>query len=189
MTQLPLGGGTADLDLPIVMAREDAERIAARLLRRLHAERDGSTVYTGMATALTAEPGDVAVIDGVSGLWRVTRAEANEKAVAVAAARRGARSRCALAVELQRRAGCGAPIGPPAFFILDLPPLEGYESDLRPLAAVAASPFTPFDVSAGPGAVDALTVRATADEAAVVGVTLADLERPAPATASTTPTP
>jgi hypothetical protein len=174
MTQLPLGGGTADLDLPIVMAREDAERIAARLLRRLHAERDGATVYTGMATALMAEPGDVATIDGVTGLWRVSRAEANEKP-SLSLLRAEAPDPDAPSPSSFSAAEAAAPLGPPALFILDLPPLEGFESDLRPLAAVAASPFTPFDISVGPS-VDALTVRATADESAMVGVTLADLK-------------
>jgi hypothetical protein len=173
MTELPLGGGTADLDLPIVMGRDDAVRIAARLLRRLHAERDGATVYTGMDVALAAEPGDVASIDGVSGLWRVTRAEANEKP-SLSLLRVEAPDPDAPSPSSFSAAQAQAPIGPPALYILDLPPLEGYESDLRPLAAVAASPFTPFDVSAGPS-VDALTVRGTADEAAVVGVTLAAL--------------
>ena len=175
MTQLPPsgrmgGGGTADLDLPIVMGRADAVRIAARLLRRLHAERDAATVFTGLGTALAAEPGDMAAIDGVAGLWRVSRAEVNEKP-SLSLLRAEAGDSDAPSPPSFSAAAPAAPIGPPALFILDLPPLEGYESDLRPLAAVAASPFTPFDVSAGPST-DALTVRATADEAAVVGVTL-----------------
>ena len=173
MTQLPLGGGTADLDLPIVMGREDAERIAARLLRRLHAERDGSTVFTSLDVGLTAEPGDIASIDGVAGLWRVSRAEANEKP-SLSLLRVEAPDPDAPSPSSFSAAEAAAPIGPPAFYILDLPPLEGFESDLRPLAAVAASPFTPFDVSAGPSP-DTLTVRATADEAAVMGATLAAL--------------
>jgi len=173
MAEIPLGGGTSDLDLPIVMGREDAERIAARLLRRLHAERDAATVYTGMAAALSAEPGDVASIDGVAGLWRVTRAEAHETP-SLSLLRAEAADPGAPAPPSFTPAQAASPLGPPAFQILDLPPLEGFEGDMRPLAAVAASPWRPFDVSAGPGA-DAMTVRATADEAAVVGVTLAAL--------------
>jgi hypothetical protein len=173
MTELPLGGGMADLDLPIVMGRDDAERIAARLLRRLHAERDAATVYTGMAAALAAEPGDMATIDGVPGLWRVTRAEANETP-SLSLLRAEAPDPDAPSAPTLQAAPAAAPPGPPAVFLLDLPPLEGFESDMRPLAAVAASPWRAFDVSAGPS-VDALTVRATAEEAATVGVTLAPL--------------
>jgi hypothetical protein len=174
MTEIPLGGGTADLDLPIVMGREDAERIAARLLRRLHAERDAATVFTGMTAALAAEPGDVATIDGVTGLWRVTRAEANETP-SLSLLRAEAPDPDAPSPPSFSAAAAASPLGPPALFILDLPPLEGYESEMRPLAAVAASPWTPFDISAGPST-DALTVRATAEDAAVVGVTLADFK-------------
>jgi len=173
MAEIPLGGGTSDLDLPIVMGREDAERIAARRLRRLHAERDAVTVYTGMAAALAAEPGDVASLEGVPGLWRVVRAEANETP-SLSLLRAEAADPDAPAPPSFSPAAASAPLGPPAFQLLDLPPLEGFESDLRPLAAAAASPWRPFDLSAGPST-DALTVRATAQEAAVVGVTLADL--------------
>ncbi len=169
-----LGGGTSDLDLPMVMGRDDALRIAARTLRRLHAERDEITAYTGLATALAAEPGDLVTLGGVSGLWRVARAEAHETPN-LSLLRAEAADPDALAGSVFVAAAPAAPVqGPPALQLLDLPPLEGFESDLRPLAAVAASPWRAFDIAAGPGA-DALTVRGTAEAAAVVGATVAAL--------------
>ena len=174
MAEVPLGGGTSDLDLPIVMGRDDALVIAARMLRRLHAERDGATVLTGLASALRAEPGDLVSLDGAPGLWRVTRSQADETPsldlLRAEAPDPDAPAASSFAVPL-----LSAPQGPPALLLLDLPPLEGFESDLRPLAAVAASPFRRFDVSVGPST-DALTVRATASETAVVGQTLSDLK-------------
>ena len=56
--------------------------------------------------------------------------------------------------------------------LLDLPPLDGHEDDARPLAAIAASPWRAYDLSAGPD-VSALSVRATATEPATLGETLA----------------
>jgi hypothetical protein len=173
MAEVPLGGGTSDLDLPIVMGRDDAVRIAARTLRRLHAERDAATVFTGLQIALAAEPGDIATIDGAPGLWRVARAEANEKPT-LSLLRAEAADPDAPSPPSFSAAPAAAPLGPPELQLLDLPPLEGFESDLRPLAAVAADPWRPFDISAGPAA-DILTVRGTADETATVGVTLAAL--------------
>ena len=178
MAEVALGGGTSDIDLPVVMGRGDALVIAARTLRRLHAERDASTVLTGMAATLAAEPGDVVEIDGVSGLWRVTRAQADETP-SLDLLRCEAPDPDAPSLQFGALASfSSAPLtqtqGPPAMALLDLPPLEGYESDLRPLAAVSASPWTPFDVSIGPAA-DALTARGTASIPATIGQTLAPL--------------
>jgi hypothetical protein len=178
MAEVPLGGGVSDLDLPIVMGRDDATRIAARTLRRLHAERDAATLYVGLGDALAAEPGDLASIDGAPGVWRVTQADANEtptlNLLRAEAPDPDAPLSQAFAETAFAPAVLAPPQGPPALMLLDMPPLEGYETDLRPLAAVAASPFTPFDVSAGPAA-DALTVRATASEPAMIGQTVSAL--------------
>jgi hypothetical protein len=168
-----LGGGTSDLDLPMVMGRDDALRIAARTLRRLHAERDAITAYTGLAAALAAEPGDLVTLDGAPALWRVARTEAHETPN-LSLLRAEAPDPDAPAQTVFTAAAAAPVQGPPALQLLDLPPLEGFESDLRPLAAVAASPWRAFDISAGPSA-DALTVRGTADAAAVVGATTAAL--------------
>jgi hypothetical protein len=50
----------------------------------------------------------------------------------------------------------------------------GGQADERPLVAIAASPWRPFDLHAGVGP-EALRVRATAGAPATVGITLSDL--------------
>ena len=65
--------------------------------------------------------------------------------------------------------------GAPCFRLVDPPPLPGAEADLRPLAVVAADPWMPMQVLAGPAA-HALTVRAEVAEPATVGRLVTPLE-------------
>ena len=60
-------------------------------------------------------------------------------------------------------------MGPPFLRVLDLPPLPGQEGDDRPLVAIAAEPWRPMQIAAGPSG-DALSLRATARSPATVGV-------------------
>lgn len=164
------GGGTDQLDLPIVMLAADADRAGKRQLRKAMSERDGATAYVGLAAALRAEPGDIVALEGQDGLWRVERADADETP-RLELLRVEAPDADAPAASTIGTAPALRPQGPPALFLLDLPPLEGEEDDARPLAAVSASPWRGFDISAGPSE-DALTLRASAAEPSIVGQTL-----------------
>ena len=167
------GGGTDQLDLPIVMLAAGAGRAGQRRLRKAMSERDGATAYVGLAAALAAEPGDIIAIADQDGLLRVERVDADETP-RIELLRVEAPDADAPAVSLVTTAPAIRPQGPPALFLLDLPPLEGEEDDTRPLAAVSASPWRGFDISAGPSD-DALTLRASAAEPSIVGQTLNDL--------------
>ncbi len=124
------------------------------------------TAHLSPLVALRLEPGDRVALDGAT--WRVTRIDLDEHP----------RARLAPVVDPVRVGGDldwspTAPRevpGPPALHILDLPG----QADERPLVAVAAAPWRPFDVHAGVG-VEALRVRATAAAPATVGVILSDL--------------
>ena len=67
-----------------------------------------------------------------------------------------------------------AATGAPFLRIVDLPPLIGAESDARPIAVVAADPWRPMRVFAGPDAAS-LTARGDVDEPATVGVLVTGL--------------
>jgi hypothetical protein len=59
---------------------------------------------------------------------------------------------------------------------LDLPPLNGQESDVRPIAAAAAQPWRSLDLWAGAN-IQALSLRASLSSAASLGQTLTPLVR------------
>jgi hypothetical protein len=164
------GAGAAALDLPILTTSNAAARIGARQLRRLTAERDTATLYVSPHTALVAEPGDVVLVGDDPKPWRVTRSDADE-APRLSLVRLEAPDTEGAVDEAYTTAAPARPWGPPALILLDMPPLEGMEEDARPLVAIAADPWRRFDMSAGPSA-DALTPRATANDAAVIGQTL-----------------
>ena len=164
------GGGTDQLDLPIVMVAAGAVRAGERRLRKAMSERDNAIFHVGLAAALAAEPGDILTIDGQDGEWRVERVDADETP-RLELLRVEAPDADAPAASLITTAFAVRPQGPPALLLLDLPPLEGEEDDARPLAAVSASPWRGFDVSAGPSD-SALTLRATAIDPSIVGQTL-----------------
>ena len=173
LSDTPTGGGSRDLDLPVVMGRADAQRVARRELDRLTRQRDSTVVHVSLAQALSAEPGDVVAFDDREGAFRVAQVDADEHPRLtlipvegpVALGTGGPEWRSAAAATVQ---------GPPAFVMLDLPLLQGFEEDVRPLCAVAADPWRPFDVVAGPSA-SALAVRATASQPALIGETLSAL--------------
>jgi hypothetical protein len=169
----PGGAGASALDLPMLVTADVAAAVGARQLRKLVAERDSATLYVAPETALAAEPGDVVEVANDPEPWRVARVDADEtprlSLLRMEAAAPGGNGDQPFTV-----APAARPLGPPALILLDLPPLEGAEDDTRPLAAIAADPWTAFDLFAGPSE-DALTLRATAAETAVIGQTLTDL--------------
>jgi hypothetical protein len=167
------GAGVVPLDLPILLGADDAARIAARRLRRVSSERDTAVVHVGPAAALTAEPGDMIVVEADAEPWRVARVNA-DAAPYLTLARVEAPDVGEGAIPAFATADPSRPLGPPALILLDLPPLEGAEDDARPLAAIAADPWRAFDLYAGPSA-DALTLRSTAADPATVGETLSAL--------------
>lgn len=167
------GAGGADLDLPIVMQAGEAEAAGWRALRMADG-REAVTLRVGPLVALSAEPGDVVAVEGSPSLWRVERAVADEeprlelsRAEAPEASDPPLDWRSSPPVEVA---------GPPALYLLDLPPLEGFEADARPLAALALTPWRAQDLYAGASAA-ALTRRASASAAAVIGETLSRLPR------------
>ena len=164
------GGGTDQLDLAIVMVAADAARMGQRRLRKAMSERDGASAYVGLAAALATDPGDIIALEGQDGLWRVERVDADETPK-LTLLRAETPDADAPATTVIVTASANRPQGPPALFMLDLPPLEGEEDDVRPLAAVSASPWRGFDINAGPSA-DALSVRASTADPSVVGQTL-----------------
>lgn len=172
----PGGAGPRTLDLQVVGEDDLARAAAARLLDRTLAERDALTVGVGPLEALRLEPGDVVEVEDRPGRWRVLRVDADEapRLTLARAEAVGAPLSASSATAEVRVAAPARTAGPPAFLMLDLPPLEGFEDDARPLAAVSAAPWTPCDVSAGPSAA-ALGVRAVAAAPAILGTTLTDL--------------
>ncbi len=172
----PGGAGPRTLDLQVVGEDDLPRAAAARLLDRTLAEQDALTVGVGPLEALRLEPGDVVEVENRSGRWRVLRVDLDEapRLTLARAEPTGAPLSAASAASEVRASAPARTAGPPAFLMLDLPPLEGFEDDPRPLAAVSAQPWTPCDVSAGPSAA-ALSVRGTAAAPAVVGTTLSDL--------------
>lgn len=158
-------GGGVDLDLPAVCSAALAKAAAERALETATADR--LTVALGPLEALWLEPGDSVEVEGQAGDWRVMRIDRDESpsavlepVVAVATAEddgRPSAGEAALA------------IGAPFLRLLDLPPLIGAEADDRPVAVVAAEPWRPMRVFAGPTA-DALTPRTDVAQPATVGV-------------------
>ncbi len=166
----PTGGGADSLDLPMVTTADFAARAGARRLRRSIAERDTATLTVSLATALAAEPGDVIAIEADAQPWRVTRVDVDETP-RLTLARLETPDTGLPGGQAFATAPTASTLGPPAFLMLDLPPLEGAEDDTRPIVAVAADPWRGFDVSAGPSDL-ALTLRASVGEAVTVGKSL-----------------
>ncbi len=167
----PGGAGPDGLDLPVVLDADEATAIADRRLSRALLTQDALTVSVAPSAAARVEAADLVALDGVEGAWRVLRVDWDETP-------RLQLARADADESAPTGGGAGDPrpepvspvYGPPALAVLDLPPLPGAEDDTRPLAAVAASPWRAYDVSAGADA-STLTLRGRADEPAVMGLT------------------
>jgi len=162
------GGGAGEeaaLELAIVCPSVTAEDAAGRRLAS-EAEVETLTLALGPLEALRLEPGDVVEVEGLVGGWRVDRMTRDE-------APRASLSRAPgdlIAGALGEPAGetPAEPFGPPFLAILDLPPLPDAEDDARPLAAVAAEPWRPQSLWAGPSS-ETLTLRGEGPTPATVG--------------------
>ena len=158
-------GGGVDLDLPAVCSGTLARAAAERALAAGGADR--LTILPGPVEALALEPGDTVTVEGRAGGWRVMRLDMDETPSAVLepvpAVRVG---------EDDGRPSAGeapTPSGAPFFRIIELPPLTVSEADGRPIAVVAADPWRPIRVFAGPDA-GSLTTRGHVAQPATVGV-------------------
>jgi hypothetical protein len=164
------GGGGVDLDLPAVCGEGLARTAAERALYDGGPER--LIVRPGPLEALRLEPGDVVAVEGRSGAWRVARLDAAGSVTATLEP----------AAPVRPRAEEPAPappepvivVGTPFFRLIDAPPLPGAETDDRPLAVVAAEPWRPMRILAGPGP-DSLSPRGEVATPAAVGVLTAPL--------------
>jgi hypothetical protein len=169
-------GGSQDIDLPIITTEPIALAAARRTLATLEAERDRLSVPVGPLLALRAEPGDLISLASHDGVWRVERVrhEAPSSLDLVLAA-----SVSAEGIDPDPAWRLTPPIepsSPPILYLLDLPPLNGQETDVRPIAAAAAQPWRSLDLWAG-SSVESLTQRASLPSAASLGQTLTPLMR------------
>ena len=163
-------GGDVDLDLPAVCGPALAQAAAERAL--IEGEGGRLKVALGPVEALRLELGDVVAIEGWSGLWRVSGLDIAETASATLEPVRTVRP--GEDTTVPGRPDDGPLVGAPFFRMLDLPPLPGAEDAAGPLAVVAAEPWRPMQVRAGPSTA-ALTLRADIDRPATVGVLTAPL--------------
>ncbi|MFC5372914.1 glycoside hydrolase TIM-barrel-like domain-containing protein [Brevundimonas faecalis] len=161
------GGGGLDLELPVVCGAAQALAVARRALAEDEGRAERLTARLGPLEALRLEPGDAVRVEGRDGDWRVMRLELDEQPSAMLAplvvVRPGETVEAWRPGEGPRRPGA------PFLKLADLPPLPGEEEDARPVAIVAADPWTPTTVHGGERA-DSLTPRATAERPATVGV-------------------
>ncbi|CAN5340963.1 glycoside hydrolase TIM-barrel-like domain-containing protein [soil metagenome] len=171
----PGGAGPADLSLPVVMGLADAEAVARRRLTRTPQDLDTLSAHVSPAVALAVEVGDEVRVEGVDGLWRVLRVDLDEQPrLSLASLAPATETMEAEDSSDWRPAPAARPAGPPVLHLLDLPPLDGFEDDARPVVAVASDPWRGAEVTAGPS-LDALTSRASVSDPATVGRLLAAL--------------
>ena len=163
-------GGGVDLDLPAVCGPGLARATARRLVDE--DEVEALTLRPGPLAALRLEPGDGVHLAEAPGLWRVARMSMDENpGVEV---RRYRYPAGPAEDEIVRTGDAAVMVGAPLLRMLDLPALPGREADGRPLAVVAAEPWRPMAVHAGPS-VEALTPRVVIDRPATVGTLVTDL--------------
>ena len=158
-------GGGIDLDLPAVCSGALARAAAERALEAGGANR--LTVLPGPVEVLALEPGDTVTVEGRSGGWRVMRLDMDETPSVVLE-----RVSAVVVGEDDGRPSAGEALtasGAPYFRMIELPPVTGSEEDARPVAVVAADPWRPMRVFAGPGAAS-LTARGDVAQPATVGV-------------------
>lgn len=165
-------GGGLDLDLPAVCSRSLARAAAARALDTRREDR--LTVSLGPVEALAVEPGDTIRVAGDARDWRAIRVDNDETSSAVLEP--------VSAIGIGENQGVPSasegPIsaGAPFFCMLDLPPLIDEAGDARPIAAVAAEPWRPMRIFAGPDPAS-LSLRGEISEPAVVGQLVGGLSR------------
>ncbi|HZW15980.1 MAG TPA: phage tail protein, partial [Brevundimonas sp.] len=142
-----------------------ARSTAERALERGREER--LTVAPGPLESLRLEPGDSVSVEGDERDWRVVRFDGGETPAAVlepvSTVRVGEDDSAPVSGEPMPATGA------PFLRILDLPPLINAGSDGRPVAVVAANPWRPMRVFAGPDPAS-LTARGDVDEPATVGM-------------------
>lgn len=166
IVRIPGEGGGLDLDLPAVCGPALAEAAAHRAL--MAEEGEHLKVLLGPLEALRLEVGDKVAVEGKSGLWRVISLDVAETVSARLDPVRAIQSGEDLALPVH--SGGGVVVGAPFFRMLELPHLGDGEAT-GPLAVVAADPWRPMQVRAGPST-DAMTLRADIDRSATVGVLL-----------------
>lgn len=171
-------GGVVDLDLPVVIGRGFAERVAQRRLRRAESEGDDAVVHLSPEMALRLEPGDCVRLGQDTTLWRVVEVEADEAPTARLAPSEAPETSSGTEGLDWRPGETAETAGPPVLHWLDLPPLPGggtgVEADPRPLVAAAGDPWRGMEILAGPSATT-LTRRVTASEPASLGLTVSEL--------------
>lgn len=132
-------GGVASIDAPLVLDVEGAEALAQRLLSDHRAANEMLQIGLGPAH-LALEPGDAIVLgDGVDAFEILRIDDAEHRRLELRRARASPSARVSGGEP-------GAPTPPalaptPAFAVLDLPLLPGFEDDERPLAAIFAWPW------------------------------------------------
>ncbi|HEY0599371.1 baseplate multidomain protein megatron [Brevundimonas sp.] len=157
-------GGGVDIDLPAVCPRALAQATAARLLET--GREDRLVVALGPLEALSLEPGDAVLVDG-HGEWRTVRVDMDE--IPSAVLERMSRLRVGEDEGTPSSGDAATTMGPPFLRMIDPPPLPGAEDDRRPIAVVAAEPWRPMRVFAGPDATS-LTVRGDVEDPVTVGI-------------------
>jgi len=124
-------------------------------------------VALGPLEAMWLEPGDTVSVEGNERDWRVGRFDGDETPTVVlepvSTVQVGEDDSVPIPGEPVTRTGA------PFLRVMDLPPLMGADSDARPIAAVAADPWRPMRVFAGPDTAS-LTARGDVDEPATVGI-------------------
>ena len=155
-----------DLALPLVLGEPQAEALAARLLTEATAPDSASLAVTH--ARIEIEPGDRLSVEDANGAWRVSDITDGE-ARALSLSQDTGGSPAIRALE-PGGPDIGVPVfGAPELIVMDAPPLPGFESDARPLVALAGDPWPgAVRVMAGPDAA-ALTVRADFDQPAGMG--------------------
>ncbi|ALL12587.1 baseplate multidomain protein megatron [Caulobacter henricii] len=166
------GEGTADADAPIVMLPAEAQAVGRRLLDRSAATQTETVLHLAPLAALRLEAGDRIGFDGEA--WRVVRVDLDEHPRATLAPLPAVTA--VAAGPDWSPAPPREPVGPPVLQVLDLP---ASRDDARPLVAVAAEPWRPFDLHAG-GDRTGLSLRGRVTTPATVGVTLTDLPPASP---------
>lgn len=167
------GGGLAQLDLPITLTPTEADRIGQLELAILTTQPSEVQSYLAPSLAMRLEAGDRVSLPDLGGVWQVQRIDHDEHP----SARLGpveplpAPLPGTLAGE---PAGLTGLAGPPAFQLLDLPPIDTGQTHAGPWVAVMADPWPGYTLTSGP---DKMTLdrRLGVTRPAQIGQLLADL--------------